>query len=836
MKKIKLLSVLLALMLCVCLFVACDTNDDNDDEKPSVNRYTLTFDLDGGSMESTSVTVDENTVVDLSKYVPEKQNAQFKAWTLDGETVTSVTVTANLTVKATWEILVAYEATEDQSAYVLTYIKGAGNLVLPETYDSKPVIGIKANAISNADEVKTLVVGKSYTAIKEGALAALKNLESLSVPFVKSNNDFAKLFEKVETIPENCYKYTVDTDNYAIPNSLVSLTIKGGENVLDLSYGKFRFENLVVASDEIVTLEARAISENDYLKSVDISGCKNITKIGNANFQNCVNLKSVDISGLSKLEVLGEHCFYYYNPGTNDTWNVDSIDMSGLDSLKVTGQMCFWYVKADTLDFSETAIEVFGRQSVFHCTVKNVKLSAMLNLDITKKQSEAYESEYGMPELDNSEFLGYISGLENITVDVGSLFLYSENGALYDSDKTALIKYANNDATSYVAPSTLKVIKPSAFVNAKSLASVDLTACELTSIGYSAFSVCSATLNAGFDKYGYYAETGNKVTLGNNWNGNCKVTYGARYLFFSIDVKGIANNMTVATDTVDFTVAATYGDDAANVVVKVNGTEIEKGANGYTATLIDGANAIEIVASFNGKTSDTMTYTVTKDGKWTLKTSLKDGQKVVWANGNLTFTVWAENAEGVKQEIENLVKVYVDCGYSTSFATPLSGINVTYSDNVATVVFDSDTLLIKWDYDITKEHHIKVEINQSESITLDKIFDARYYEKAPELVSKTPTSGNTVSGDWTIDLQCAMGSSAAKIASITVELNIYGSFTENDNLTATLSSDNTSATVNFALSNMAGWLFDGDSFKIKVTVTLENGLSAEIIFNATYQE
>lgn len=835
MKKSKLLSVLPILILCVCLFFACDTNDGNDDKKPQVSSYTLTFDLDGGSMESSSVIADENTTVDLSGYVPRKENGAFKGWTLDGEIVTSVTVTADVTLKATWEILAEYEATADQSAYILTYVKGAENLVLPSTYDSKPVIGIKAGAIGNAAVVKRLVIGKSYSDVEDGTLAALKNLESLSVPFVKSNADFAKLFEKVETMPAGCYEVKVGSDVYAIPDSLVSLTITGGNAVLDLSYNKFKLKDLTVASDELAALEARTISENDYIESVDLGGCENLVEIEGSNFYNCVNLKNIDIGGLGKLEVIGEHCFYYYLPGTDNRWEVDSIDMSGLDSLKVVGQMCFWYVSTDTLDFSETAIEVFGRQSVFRCAVKNVKLSAMLNLNLTESQSEAYENQYQMPQLNNSEFLGYIDGLESITVDKASLFLSSENGALYDFDKTALIKYANNDATSYVAPDTLKTIGPTAFVNAKSLASVDLTACELESIGYGAFSVCSATLNVGFDRYGYYAATGSRVSLGNNWKGGCNVNYGSRYLFFSIDVKGISDNMTVATDSVDFTASATYGDDTANVVVKVNGVETEKGANGYTATLADGTNTIEIIATFAGKTSDVMTYTVNKSSKWTLKTSLADGQKVVWANGNLTFNVWAENAEGVKQEIENLVKIYLDCGYSTSFVAPLDGIGVTYSDKVATVVVDSETLL-RGDYDVTKEHHIKVEIEQSAGIAVDKVFDARYYENAPELVSETPTSGNTVSDDWTIELQCVIGSSAQKISSITAELNIYGSFTENGYLTATLSSDNTVANVNFAVSNMIGWLFDGDSFKIKVTVTLENGLTTEIIFDATYIE
>lgn len=840
MKKKLLFAVALVAMLGVCLFAAVGCESE-----PAVKTYTVTFDANGGTMKETTFTVNEGTTLNLADYTVSKIDYNFDGWTLDDEIVTTITVSADVTLKAKWTYAYIFEDNDD-GTLTLTSTADWYNpeeTVLPAEYNGKTVTAVKADALSKLGGVKVLTIGKNYVNVEAGALSALKNLQSLTVPFAgttKQTDDFAKLFAVAgDEAADYAYTVSLDGTDYLVPNSLASVTVNGGSYLLDVSYNKYKFESVTLASDEITALPVRLFSNNDTLQNVDLSGCKNLTVIGSNNFSDCKNLKNVNLSGLSKLEKIDSSCFYYYNwyDGEQKTVRYDSVNLSGLTSLKAVGQMSFWYMDIDELDFSETAIQAFGRQSVYYCNVKNVKLPDTLNLLLTEKESAELEAQYSMTYLNNSQFLDYCEGLQSVTVSPLNLYITEENGAVYDYDKTTLLWCLSTDEQ-YTAPATLKKIGNLAFANS-SVKNVDLTTCTVNKIGFGAFSGLNATISVGFDSYGWYASDGSKVDLGNNWTGGCTVNYGTRYLFFTVDVKGITDGMTVSDDSIKFTVSATYGDDKADVVVKVNNEVITAGADGYTANLIDGVNAIEVFATFDGKTSDSKTFTVNKTSKWILKTSLVDDQKVVWANSDLQFTVWAENANGEKQNINGKVNVYVDCGYSTSFASPFSGVEVTYNaDNtIATVKMVSDTL-IGFDYDVTKDHHIKVEVKQSSSIAVDKIFEAKYYEHAPSVSSETPTSGNSVSGDtWTITLQCKIGTTASAVSAVAVEAKTDGNFFQCYQATSAISDDKLTVTVTIDIGTMGSWgyIYDGDTFAIKVKITLENGLTAEQVFNATYE-
>ncbi len=840
MKKKLLLAVALVAMLSVCLLAAVGCDSD-----PAVKTYTVTFDVNGGTMSETMLTVNEGTTLNLTDYTATKTDYNFDGWTLDDEIVTTITVNADVTLKAKWTYAYIFRDNDD-GTLTLTSTADWYNpeeAVLPAEYNGKTVTAVKADALSKLGGVKVLTIGKNYVNVEAGALSALKNLQSLTVPFAgttKQTDDFAKLFAVAgDEAADYAYTVSLGGTDYLVPNSLASVTVNGGSYLLDVSYNKYKFESVTIASEDITELPARLFSNNDTLQNVDLSGCKNLTVIGSNNFSDCKNLKNVNLGGLSKLEKIDSSCFYYYNwhDGEQKTVSYDSINLSGLTSLKVVGQMSFWYMDIDELDFSETAIQAFGRQSVYYCNVKNVKLPDTLNLFLTEKESKELEDLYSMDYLDNSQFLDYCECLQSVTVSPLNLYITEENGAVYDYDKTTLLWCLSIDEQ-YTAPATLKKIGNLAFANS-SVKNVDLTTCTVNKIGSGAFSGLNATISVGFDSYGWYASDGSKVDLGNNWTGGCTVNYGTRYLFFTVDVKGITDGMTVSDDSVKFTVSATYGDDKADVVVKVNNEVITAGADGYTANLIDGVNAIEVFATFDGKTSDSKTFTVNKTSKWTLKTSLTDGKKVVWANSDLQFTVWAENANGEKQNINGKVNVYVDCGYSTSFVSPFSGVEVTYNaDNtIATVKMVSDTLIMS-DYDVTKDHHIKVEVKQSSSIAVDKIFEAKYYEHAPSVSSETPTSGNSVSGNaWTITLQCKIGTTASAVSAVAVEAKTDGDFFPCMQATSAISDDKLTVTVTIDIETMGSWgyIYEGDTFAIKVKITLENGLTAEQVFNATYE-
>lgn len=839
MKKLQntLLFVLVLTLVALALF-ACQPTDNTDDAK---TKYTVTFDIDGGVGDDiTSQQVEEGARLNLDKFVPTKDGYTFEGWTVNDEVVTEITVTADVTVKAKWCAIYEVELNPD-GTYALvginTHVDG-DTLVLPETYLGKKVTVVKSTALANVADVKNLVIGNSYVSVEAGALAPLCKLQSLTVPFYGTSvdgNDFVALFQTGEQATDGYFAVTESNVTYLVPDTFDTLTVTGGTFVPKTA--KLHIKNLIVASTQINEVANGTIYYDDYIETVDLSGCTEIIAIGDSNFSDCDNLRSVSLAGLGKLRYMGAHSFYFYTPGSNDKHAMDNIDLSGLTSLVTVGQMSFWYLDVALLDFSETSIVAFGRQNVFYCNVETIKLPQTLNLDISDADSAALEEKYGMTYLNNSEFLGNCSGIADIVVSNLSLYLATENGALYGIDKTVLYKYAqSNSAESYTAPSSLAVIKPTAFSGATNLKTIDLSACTLQNIGYNAFGGCSAALTVGFDGNGYYSADGSKVTLANGWQGGCKVTYGERYLFFTVTPSGLSDNMTVCDETLTFDVVATYGDDNADVEVTFGGEAVTKGADGYTITLAKGANVVTIVATFGDKRSEAKTYTVTYDDEWTLCTSLNDNG-VVWANGNLTFTVWATDAKGNKKNIKDAISVQIDCGYTVGvFVKPGNGLKIEYSEDntIATVTLDSDGLMM-WDFSITDKHHIKVVATQSDSVSVEKIYEAQYFENAPTMESETPTSVSIAAGEKTeITVKCKLGNNYCKIASAKVEYTTGTKYFTYDGFTVEVAEDGLSCTAKLDVDKFVNWCLE-DSFKVKITIVTEEGFEANMVFNVTYE-
>ncbi len=87
--------------------------------------------------------------------------------------------------------------------------------------------------------------------------------------------------------------------------------------------------------------------------------------------------------------------------------------------------------------------------------------------------------------------------LQNIKVTAGNTKYSDVDGVLCSADQTELIVYPQGrTATSYTVPSTIKVIKPSSFMNVPTLASIDLG--QATTIEGVAFNTCNALTSLTF--------------------------------------------------------------------------------------------------------------------------------------------------------------------------------------------------------------------------------------------------------------------------------------------------------------------------------------------------
>ncbi|MBR3863451.1 MAG: leucine-rich repeat protein [Clostridia bacterium] len=175
--------------------------------------------------------------------------------------------------------------------YHLTAYNGQNSAVaIPSEIEGKPVTTIKASAFQNCTELQSVTIPSSITTIEKGSFNGCINLKSMTLPFVGiqaedrsvgatftypfgyyfGTSNYKGAIEVTQTAYSDRGKSSI---NYYIPVSLSSITILGG----DIPSGAF------------------ANCEN--LTSVTIG--RDVTKIGEGAFYNCIGLKEVRITDIT---------------------------------------------------------------------------------------------------------------------------------------------------------------------------------------------------------------------------------------------------------------------------------------------------------------------------------------------------------------------------------------------------------------------------------------------------------------------------------------------------------------------------------------------------------
>lgn len=139
------------------------------------------------------------------------------------------------------------------------------DLVIPETYNGKPVTSIKSYAFRDCTQLKSIIVPDSVTKIGEGAFSGCSNVEIITLPFigtVANANMYLGVLFGAENPRENV--------NY-VPQSLNTVNICG---------------NITEIADE-------AFYECKYLSSVILP--ETVERIGESAFSLCEGLKNITI-------------------------------------------------------------------------------------------------------------------------------------------------------------------------------------------------------------------------------------------------------------------------------------------------------------------------------------------------------------------------------------------------------------------------------------------------------------------------------------------------------------------------------------------------------------
>ncbi len=238
------------------------------------------------------------------------------------------------------------------------------------------------------------------------------------------------------------YTYTIAEGNI-VTITAVDSSISGSITIPDTFPNSYGYDCPVVA------IERGAFDRCDYLTDVTIPD--SVTFIDSSAFFDCNSLTAINVSGGNSV--------YSTRDGV-------LFDKSGTTLIKYPD------AKMDHLIFSEytvpDGVTVIGAEAFQWCSFISITIPDSVKSIEDLAFNSCYQLEEviigsGVTEINPSAFFG-CRGLYNISVSNQNEAYSSEDGVLYNKDKTTLIKYpSGSPAQSYTLPESVAVIGYSAF-------------------------------------------------------------------------------------------------------------------------------------------------------------------------------------------------------------------------------------------------------------------------------------------------------------------------------------------------------------------------------------
>lgn len=145
--------------------------------------YTVTFDLNGGTLISGDVEQRVTQGQNASPPQATKEGCYFLKWSTSYNRVTR-----DLTVVAIWEYEttygIEYESAEDSNYCIISgcFADLTGDVYLGAYHNEKKVLGIKAGAFENCEDITSIYLLDGIISIGERAFAGCTSLEKIEMP------------------------------------------------------------------------------------------------------------------------------------------------------------------------------------------------------------------------------------------------------------------------------------------------------------------------------------------------------------------------------------------------------------------------------------------------------------------------------------------------------------------------------------------------------------------------------------------------------------------------------------------------------------------------------
>ncbi len=326
---------------------------------------------------------------------------------------------------------------------------------------------LKVTAVKNAiNYIKIVDIPKSELEIAAGDSSALSKIIDKSDRKVYISLKFKNAFE-VTKIPKNMFSYARNLVGIKLPSSL---------KTIEDSAFFFCDDLMIVDFSECTKLTTIGNSAFSYCyKLLNINFPDNLENIGGGAFKKCRNLLKITIP--AKLSTIGKEAFR---------------DCSILRSFSVDINNTYFSSEDGVLFNKDKSILIqypIGKSDSSYnipTSINTIKTCAFLGSKLTQLDLSECTN---LASIEDGAFAN-CQNLEGVTVDTNSSYFSSENGVLFDKDKSILIQYPiGKKNSSYNIPNSVETIASGAFAGSEALKNISFSK-KLEIIKELAFAYC----------------------------------------------------------------------------------------------------------------------------------------------------------------------------------------------------------------------------------------------------------------------------------------------------------------------------------------------------------
>ena len=353
-------------------------------------------------------------------------------------------------------------------SYAFYYCYNLTSVMIPNG-----VISIKNNAFSECGSLTSVIIPNGVESIGYSAFSWCTGLTSIIIPSsVTSIGSYAFYYcysltsvtipNGVESIGYGAFNYCIALTSIAIPGSVTEI-------------GGYAFYNCTALTSVTISNGVKSIGYGAFnyctaLTSIIIPN--SVTEIGDGTFSNCTALASINVDS--------ENTNYASDDGVlfNKEKTVLICCPAGKtgsyvmpNSVTEIWYEAFYYCKNLTSITIPNSVINIGSRAFYYCTSLT---SITIPSSVTEIGGYAFYN---------------CSSLTAINVNNENTNYASDDGVLFNKDKTVLIWYPEGKTGGYVIPNSITRIEDYAFYNCTDLTSIGIPS-SVIYIGYYAFSGC----------------------------------------------------------------------------------------------------------------------------------------------------------------------------------------------------------------------------------------------------------------------------------------------------------------------------------------------------------